>query len=369
MNLSGFQIENIDEIDSPALLLLLERVEENVRRMIAMTGNAERLRPHVKTHKIPELIQLQRNFGITRFKCATIAEAEMLAMCGAPDVLLAYQPVGPKVGRFLQLMREYPETDFSTIADDPRSIEALSAAAKAARVRMDLLLDIDCGMNRCGIRPGSAAIELYRRIHASPGLKAGGLHVYDGHIHHQDTAERARACEEAFAPAQSLRDELAALGMPVPRMVVGGTPTFPMHARRPGVECSPGTCIFWDWGYGSRLPDLDFLPAAVLLSRVISKPGENRLCLDLGHKSIASENPHPRVHFPDLPDAKAVGHSEEHLVLETARAGEFQVGHPFLGIPWHVCPTVALHQHAVVVRNGRAGMRWQIVGRDRMISI
>ena len=113
---------------------------------------------------------------------------------------------------------------------------------------------------------------------------------------------------------------------------------------------------------------MDFLPAVLVLTRVISKPGANLLCLDLGHKAMASEGPHPRVQLLGLP-TRAVGHSEEHLILETDRAAEYPVGSCFYGIPWHVCPTVALHQEAVVIRNGRADERWQVVGRARRITI
>jgi len=114
---------------------------------------------------------------------------------------------------------------------------------------------------------------------------------------------------------------------------------------------------------------LDFLPAVLLLTRVISKPATNRVCLDLGHKAVASEGPPPRVQLMGLPDTRAVGHSEEHLVLETTRACEFPVGAAFYGIPWHICPTVALHNEAVVIRNGRAEERWPVVGRARKITI
>ena len=142
-----------------------------------------------------------------------------------------------------------------------------------------------------------------------------------------------------------------------------------MNARRPDAECSPGTCVFWDFGYATKLPDMLFLPAALLLTRVVSKPASNRLCLDLGHKAVASENPHPRVQLLELPDAKFVGHSEEHLVVETDRAAAFSVGASLYGIPWHICPTVALHSEAVVIKNGRAEERWKVAARDRALTI
>ena len=293
----------------------------------------------------------------------------MVAACLAPDVLLAYQPVGPNVDRFIKLVRTFPATRFSALADDEGTICTLSNAAVRAGLTLDLFLDLDCGMHRTGVMPGPRAVELYRLIVSLPGLNAAGLHAYDGHIHDSDLAARTRASDDALAPVLALREELVKAGLPVPALIVGGTPTFPIHARRPGVECSPGTAVFWDLGYSTTLPDLDFLPAVLLLTRVISRPGTNLLCLDLGHKAVASEVPHPRVEVLGLSNTRAVGHSEEHLSLETDRASEFPVGSCFYAIPWHICPTVALHNEAVVVRNGRAGERWQVVGRARTITI
>ena len=346
---SWFRVENESEIQSPNLLVRRERVDANLRKMIALAGDTERLRPHVKTHKMPALVELQLALGIAKFKCATLREAEMCAASGATDVLLAYQPVGPNVRRFHELSRAFPDTKFSTITDDAR----IACELASAEHPVELLVDLDLGQHRTGIAPDARAAELYRTIGRTPGLRAGGLHAYDGHITDSDPAARAAACEAAFAPVAALRAQLLAEGLAVPRIVAGGSPTFPMHARRGGVECSPGTCVFWDAGYGAKFPDLDFAPAATVLTRVVSHPGENRLCLDLGHKAIASEMPHPRVIFPQLPDATFVTHSEEHLVIETPRAAEFPVGTALHGIPWHICPTVALHDRAFVVENHR----------------
>jgi D-serine deaminase-like pyridoxal phosphate-dependent protein len=360
--------ENAAEIASPALLIDIAAVDRNLARMLTIVGSAERLRPHVKTHKLPQLIRRQLALGINRFKCATIAEAEMTAGAGAPDVLLAAQPVGPNVRRLLTLVERFPETRFSTIADDESAIRELSRQADRAQVKLEVFLDLDIGQHRTGIAPGPCAVQLYRLLHSLPGLAAAGLHAYDGHIHDSDPVARAAACEAAFAPAADLREELIRAGLPVPRVVAGGTPTFPMHATRP-VECSPGTCVLWDAGYGTKLPDLLFEPAALLFTRVVSKPSDDRLCLDLGHKAVAAEMPPPRVVFPFLPEAKAVMHSEEHLVIETPRAPEFAVGDALLGVPWHVCPTVALHAEVWVLDRGRATERWPVVARARRLTI
>jgi len=360
-----YSVTNAGEVDSPALLVYPDRVRENTRRMIALAGDVQRLRPHVKTHKLAEIVRLQLEMGITKFKCATIAEAEMIAGAGAPDVLLAYQPLGPKVMRLIQLMGRFPGTQFSTIADDSGAVRALSDAAVRAGVTIPVLVDIDCGMHRCGIPADAGAEELYCEIANSPGLLPGGLHAYDGHINKADPVEREKACEAAMAPAWALREKLLSVGLAVPRFVAGGTPTFPIYARRTDLECSPGTLVFWDGMYVAQCPDMDFLQAALVLTRVVSKPGPNLLCLDLGHKAIAAENPHPRVQFLNLPEARAVRHSEEHMVIETDRAHEFPLGATLYGVPWHICPTVALYSEAVVVRDARATERWTVEARKR----
>ncbi|MES1213574.1 MAG: D-TA family PLP-dependent enzyme [Singulisphaera sp.] len=364
-----YQIDNVAEVETPALAVYPARVDENVRRMIARTGGVTRLRPHVKTHKMPDVVRRQLAQGITKFKCATIAEAEMLAQCGAPDVLLAYQPVGPNAARLARLAAAYPETKFSAVVDDPGAVAALSQAMSAAGARVEILLDLDVGMHRSGIAPGSAAVELYRLVASSPGLAPGGLHVYDGHLRATDLGERRSDATAAFGAVEALIGELQRAGLAVPRIVSGGTPTFPIHATHVERECSPGTCVFWDQAYATRFPDLEFLPAALLITRVVSRPTADRLCLDLGYKAVSPDNPDPRVHLLDLPDARAVVHSEEHLAIETPRAAEFQVGDVLYGVPWHVCPTVALHAAAITVENGRATGRWPIVARDRKLTI
>ena len=150
-------LANADEIPSPALLIYPDRVEENIRRMIAMAGTADRLRPHVKTHKLGEIVQLQLKAGITRFKCATIAEAEMLAQAGARDVLLANQLVGPNARRLAKLAGWFREVCFSTIADDAEAVGNLASAGQEAGITMPVLLDLDGAW-------GAPASRLARRL-------------------------------------------------------------------------------------------------------------------------------------------------------------------------------------------------------------
>jgi D-serine deaminase-like pyridoxal phosphate-dependent protein len=367
--MAWYDLENAGELPSPALVLHAERIAENVRRMLALAGGPERLRPHIKTHKLPQLIWRQLDLGIRKFKCATIAEAEMAALAGAPEILLAMQPVGANARRFAQLAARFPNALLQTIVDDEGAAAELTRAAQECACTVETLVDLDVGQRRTGIAPGANAAALYQFIAAQPNLIPGGLHAYDGHLHQSDPAERAAACDAAFAPVRQLRDELSAAGLDVPRIVAGGTPTFPMHARSGDVECSPGTCVLWDAGYAEKMPDLDFLPAAVLFCRIVSKPSSGLLCLDLGHKAVGSEMPHPRAVFPDIPDARAVAHNEEHLVLATAEAGRFRVGDALHAIPWHICPTVALHSEVWVAQQGIVTESWPVVGRARRLTI
>ncbi|HEY2341597.1 MAG TPA: alanine racemase, partial [Chthoniobacteraceae bacterium] len=179
-------IANEAEIPSPALLIYRERAEANILRMVEIAGSPDRLWPHVKTHKLAPLVKAQIDRGVTRFKCATVAEAEMTAAAGASEVLLAMQPVGPAVHRLIELIRHFPRTAFSTIADSEPVILDLAAAARALSLEFSLWLDIDCGMGRTGVPAGNDAALLYRLIAQTKGLHPAGLHVYDGHLHEPD---------------------------------------------------------------------------------------------------------------------------------------------------------------------------------------
>src|SRR5690349_8961565 len=147
---------------SPGLLFYKELISRNIARMIEIAGGPQRLRPHAKTHKTREIARMELDAGNTRHKCATIAEAEMLAGCGAPDVLLAYNPVGPNCARVARLVQSFPATRFSVLADHPRGAHALSEALTAAGQAVDALLDVDVGQHRTGIAPGEAAVAVYQ---------------------------------------------------------------------------------------------------------------------------------------------------------------------------------------------------------------
>lgn len=364
-----YTISDIDQLDSPALVIFPQRVQANIQRAVGMIGDASRLRPHIKTHKTKEAAELMLAAGITKFKCATIAEAEMLGQCNAPDVLLAYQPFGPKLIRYIGVLLKYRNTRYTCLVDNIDAAREIAKLPASAGHSMLVYLDINVGQNRTGIAP-EQAMELYEFCVNTDGLTVVGLHAYDGHIRNKDLAERTQACNEAFARVVALKKAIVEKGYPEPPIVVGGSPTFSIHCKRKEVECSPGTFVFWDKGYSDLCPEQPFEPAAVVVTRVISLPDATKICLDLGHKSIAAENEiERRVFFPEAPQLKPIGQSEEHLVLEAGAGHSYKVGDVLYGIPFHICPTVALYERAITIENGNIAGEWRIVARDRKITV
>lgn len=362
-----YKINNIEQIDSPALVVYPDRVAENIQKTIEIAGKVERLRPHVKTNKISEVCNMMLQAGISKYKCATIAEAEMLAMVGAPDVLLAYLPVGPKIIRLLNLVKAYPRTCFSCLIDCEINATTIEEICRKDNITLNVFIDLNVGMNRTGILPEKAS-GLVKHIQGLSGLRLVGLHAYDGHIHNEDLEERKRAADISFGKAWDLYQTIQPFFTYPLVMVVGGTPTFPIHIKRRYCECSPGTFVFWDWGYKHMLKDLPFEYAALVISRVISIIDEYHICIDLGYKSVAAESPLPRVYFLNAPEAIPSAQSEEHLVLKVPDSNKYTVGDVFYGVPKHICPTVALYEKAFVVENNEMKKKWHVIARNRTIK-
>ena len=367
-----YQVEDTSEIITPALVLFRGLMEHNLDAMIKIAGDPSRLRPHCKTCKMSEVVHTFLERGITKVKAATFAEAEMVANAGVRDVCLAYSLVGPNIPRAVRFAEIFPDVVFSVCADHTGPIDELSQAMSAANQSVQVLLDIDTGQHRTGVEVGPAARALYEQIDRSDGLQPGGFHVYDGQNHQTLFDDRYEAVHQQWNRVIAFRDELVAAGFSVPRILAGGTGSFPVYAAidDPTVELSPGTCVLNDHGYSEAFPDLDFPPATVILTRVISRPTSDRITVDVGTKAIASDPPMgSRMVFPDLPDAKQVLHNEEHLVLQTAEAHRFQPGDELMAIPTHICPTTALHKEVFIVEDQRVTQRWPVVARDRWLTI
>jgi D-serine deaminase-like pyridoxal phosphate-dependent protein len=365
-----YVINDVDQLDTPALVVYPDRVKYNIDLVKTYICDVARLRPHVKTHKSPDVTKLMLQAGITKFKCATIAEAEMLGMCKAPDVLLAYQPAGPKLDRFIQLIKIYTDTSYSCLFDNIDTAKRIAEQAVKNNLQISVFLDLNVGMNRTGTVPDKEALELYTTCLSIKGIKLIGLHAYDGHIHDADIAVREERLNEAMKAVYNLSSAIMVKGYPEPVIIAGGSPTFPLLAGVEKVECSPGTFVYWDRGYQLAFEEQEFQIAALIIARVISVPDDTKICIDVGHKSVSAENElAKRIYFLNAPELVFISQSEEHLVADAGKDHHYKVGDVLYGLPYHICPTIALYDISVVIENYKVIGEWKNIARDRKIII
>lgn len=365
-----YEVTNVGKIDSPALLVYSDHIRSNIRKLVDMVGNVSLLQPHMKTSKCAEVAKIMMEFGIDKFKCATIAEAEMLALAGASKVLIAYPMVGPKVDRMVKLMLVYPDTEFSCLVDCPEQARHLSAHTYQADVHMRLYVDLNVGTDRTGISPSAGAAALYDFCKNTSHLIVEGFHIYDGHINCSCLDQRKALYDKAYSEVWDLVKDLSEKYQKTIPVIAGGSCTFPLHAEAGNVICSPGTFVYWDKGYQELLPEQPFDFGALVLARVISRPSPDLVCLDLGYKSIASEGPlDKRAYFLNFPGWKLVSHSEEHMVVRESIPGESAIGQEVFVVPYHVCPTVAMYDRVLVVEEKEVSACWNTLSRRRKINI
>lgn len=371
MGNNWWEINPETRIDTPFLALYIDRIRYNIEHLIeSVNGNTQKLRPHIKTHKLGEILDLFKKYQINKVKCATIAEAELCAIHNVPDILLAYQPTGLKQKRWITLLHKYPRLNFSTIVDNIDTANELSELGKSYNLKLNIYLDINAGMDRTGVNFKSNWNDLASAITQLPNINFLGLHIYDGHL--KGTIEqRTKEASDSFT---QITDKLSTLEQKLDyklKIVAGGSNTFPFYATQENVESSPGTFVFWDINYQTNLPEQSFKPAAVLVGTIISKPTENTLCIDIGYKSVASENPIDK-RLTILNDDKLIpiSHSEEHLVLENKGNKQYKLGDTIYAIPYHICPTCALYETVQVVNSQQdIYNQWTVLARNKKISI
>ena len=365
---NNYRINSVEEIDSPALLVFPEIVRQNLSNAMAITQNTDdnSLRPHVKTVKCKEPIEISMSLGVHKYKCSTISEAEMLGNVAAKDVLLSYQLSKPKALRFKKLRKKYPDTAFSSLIDNFQSAQLLSEVFKNSPATV--YLDINVGMDRTGIKP-THALQLLEQVIRLPSLKILGFHCYEGHISSTDPIIRKKMAEDTFSLINDLKVRAEQKINTTLNLVIGGSPTFSFYTNKPNVDCSPGTIFLWDSGYGNMYNELPFKPASIMLTRIISIINDRKLCLDLGYKAIASDPPLPRVVFLDIPNYDVVGQYEEHMIVEVQDTSKYKVGDSWLAIPIHICPTVNLYKELIPIINGEQQKPWKVIARDRKITI
>lgn len=355
-----YEINDVSAVPSPSLIVYKDRLEENIRKMVTMIGEVDRLRPHVKTHKMKEVSALLMAQGVTKFKCATLAEAMMLAEVGAKEVHIAYPLVGPDIYTFAKLIKTFNLTNFSFNIDNHKNYEEVVNALKLAEVTADVYIDVDVGMHRTGVRYDR--LENLVELCSDNKYPIAGLHIYDGHITDQDLTKRLKRCDEAYAPVKRFRQQQAAKGKTY-QVIAGGSLSFSYYSDIKDVECSPGTFVFWDKGYLDLCPEQPFELAASILGRVISCPSDDTYCMDIGYKAIASENPIERRLYAliggGLVKCSILVHSEEHLVIHLPDH-KLALGDPIYFISHHICPTVALYEKSNIVSEYNIIDQWKV---------
>ncbi|WP_316635802.1 D-TA family PLP-dependent enzyme [uncultured Flavobacterium sp.] len=358
-------------IDTPFLAVYEDRIQSNIERLIeAVNGDTQKLRPHIKTHKIGEILDLFKTYNINKVKCATIAEAELAAIHEISDVLLAYQPVGAKKDRWISLIQKYPNVTFSTIVDNLDSAKALDQIAEKNNLKLTVYLDLNTGMNRTGISIHKNWCELIDEIVKLKNIHFAGIHIYDGHVK-GDVEHRTAIASNVFF---SINEEIEAIQKKLAyklKIVAGGSNTFPFYATQKNVECSPGTFVFWDFNYQSNLPEQKFKPALIIVGTIISKPTASTFCIDIGYKAVSSENPiDKRLVILNDENLIPIAHSEEHLIIENKGKNEYAIGDTIYAQPYHVCPTCALYDSVQVVNAAHEICdQWFVVARSRKINI
>jgi len=350
------------EIDTPALLVDLDLMEANITRMNRfLAGKGVRVRPHYKTHKTPAIAIMQLEAGAIGITCAKVEEAETLVFAGVKDILIANEIVGnKKIARLAGLARY---ANLMVAVDDPKNIEDLSQGMVAMNAYLRVLVDINVGMNRCGVEPERAP-DLARLVAKTPNLVFAGVMGYEGHCQTiKDPEEKRVATRQAMERLLHARDNVESIGLEVEIVSCGGTGTHAIDANTPGItEIQAGSYVFMDRDY--RDAGIDYHCALTVLGTVISKPSKDRAIADVGLKGMSTDHGLPEL--IGVPGGRLLRLSEEHALIDMSEASkQLEPGDKVEFIPGHCCTTANLHDKLYGVRNGRLEVVWPIVGRGK----
>jgi D-serine deaminase-like pyridoxal phosphate-dependent protein len=335
-------------------------LERNIARMAAFFASGScRLRPHFKAHKTPEIARRQLAAGsCVGITCATVSEAEAAAdVCG--DLLIANEIVSAdKCARAAVLARRAAVT---VAIDSVVGIEALSAAAQAARVTLGVLVDVNVGQGRCGVLPGAEAVALARQVAEADGLALRGVMGYEGHLQPlRDRAERETRTRDAMQRLIATAQAIRGAGLPCDIVSSGGTGTYDISGRVAGVtEIQAGSYALMDTDYaGVGVP---FEQAFAVLGTVVSRPAPDRCVADCGHKSMTKDHGHPSV--KGIAGAAVTALNDEHATIALPPSCPVQIGDRVQLIPSHTDPTVNLHDRFYAVDGDRVVDVWAITAR------
>ncbi|MBV8477814.1 MAG: alanine racemase [Acidobacteriaceae bacterium] len=370
--LDGYELPDTNRILTPALLVHIDYVDSNVEATLRMLGgDAGRWRPHIKTAKIPAVLQRMMTYGIRAFKCSTTLELLTACESGADDVLVAFAMTGANAERTLEIASEFPRTRISVL------VEAAEQAQFWSRTGLGVFVDVNPGMDRTGINQERAdqVLELARTINAD----FRGLHYYDGHMSGVPPAEREAQAHRGYDRLLAIVQALAAANISVNEVITSGTPAAPYGYSYPGFakasflhRISPGTVVYNDTTSLEQLRGFGYRAAVTVLTTVISHPMAARVTCDAGHKSVSADAGVPTCVVMGRPDLQPLKPSEEHLPLEvTPGAPAPNIGERLYLVPRHVCPTVNNFDEALIVEGGmiRGSARVRARGHENPLTL
>jgi D-serine deaminase-like pyridoxal phosphate-dependent protein len=361
---------NIDELDTPVLLVDGEAFDRNMQRMAKLAADADiAWRPHAKAHKSPAVAEMQIAAGACGICCAKLGEAEVMAAEGSKDILITTPVIG--ASKIMRLLHIANQASVSVVADDAGNLEEMAKFAQTLGVRPDVVIEVDVGQGRCGVQPGEPALDLARQVMTADWLHFKGLQGYQGAI--QMTAsfeERKQAADEALARLTGTAELIREAGIPCDYLTGGGTGTSVIDAAAGGLtELQPGGYLFMDaryrdiqWDDGNKVP---FEQTLTVLASVISKPADNRCILDMGLKAVSSDGGPP---VPvDVPGATFKFAGEEHGELSWEDGDcPLGLGDKVRFMPTHCDTTVNLHDRFIVTREETVTEVWDIAARGRL---
>ena len=369
-----FNVSGAENLLTPALVVYPEIIAKNIEQTLKLLdGDADRWRVHVKTAKLGYTLQMLMERGVSNFKCATTLELLVACRGGARDVLFAYPAVGANARRVKEISEEFPSTRISVLVENEEQIGQWRGTP------VGIFLDINPGMNRTGIEQDRSdqIVKLVSSVRDA-GLKLRGLHYYDGHYGGLDEPARTAAAHAGYDKLLQIAEEIEQSGTSVKEIITAGTPTFPCSLSYPGFRnkkfvhrISPGTVVYNDATSLAQLPaEFGYGPAVLVMSRVVSRPREDMICCDGGHKAVSAD--------AGVPTCVVLGHqklvpqspSEEHLPMIIAEgAAPPSVGDVIYLLPRHVCPTVNNFDCAVLVKSGKISGVEQVSARGREAPI
>ncbi|MFN0039582.1 MAG: DSD1 family PLP-dependent enzyme [Burkholderiales bacterium] len=357
----------LSEVDTPALLLDLDVFERNMDTLNAtLAGRKIRVRPHAKSHKCPEIALRQMARGAVGVCCQKVSEAEAMVEGGVMNVLIANEVVGPpKLSRLAALGKR---ARVSVCADDAKNVSDLDQAARAAGVKLDVLVELDVGTHRCGVMPGRPAAELAAWIASMKNLRFSGLHAYHGAAQHARKPEErqaaiAAAVQQVTLTVNLLRDQ----GLNVDVVTGAGTGTYLLEAASEVyTEIQPGSYIFMDADYNRNQdekgkPVGTFAQSLFVWTTIMSHTMVPRAVVDAGLKALSVDSGMPLV--ADLSGAEYLKASDEHGVLRLPSGTQIAIGDKLRLIPGHCDPTVNLYDWIVGIRRDRVESVWPITAR------